>query len=139
VPALFSAAAAGETLPHKARSWLDDLMALNQPLYEAYLLKADLRQLWHQPGADAAGLLLSAWIARAEATTRHHFVTRAATLKAHALQVLSWLTHPISTGPLEGLNNTIKVLKRQACGLRDLDDFKLRLYLSHNATPAFPA
>lgn len=129
---------AGETLPDKARSRLDDLMALNQPLYEAYLLKEDLRQLWHQPSADAAGRFLSAWIARAEATTLHHFVKLATTLKAHALQVLSWFTYRISTGPLEGLNNKIKVLKRQAYGFRDLDYFKLRLYFIHEATPAFP-
>lgn len=58
--------------------------------------------------------------------------------QSHALQVLSWFTHSISTGPLEGLNNKIKVLKRQAYGFRDVDYCKLRLYFIHEATPAFP-
>ncbi len=129
---------AGETLPDKARSRLDDLIALNHPLYEAYLLKEDLRQLWHQPNADAAGCFLSAWIARAEATALPHFVKLAATLKTHALHVLSWFTYRIATGPLEGPINKIKVLKRQTYGFRDLDAFKLRLYFIHEATPAFP-
>ena len=113
-------------------------MALNEPLYEAYLLKEDLRQLWHQPSADAAGVFLSGWIQRAEATGLHHFRKLANTLKIHAFQVLSWFRFPISTGPLEGLNNKIKVLKRQAYGFRDLDYFKLRLYFIHESTPAFP-
>ena len=129
---------AGETLPESARSRLDDLMTLNEPLYEAYLLKEDLRQLWHQPNADMAGQFLAAWIQRAEATTLHHFLKLATTLKNHALQVLSWFRFPISTGPLEGMNNKIKVLKRQAYGFRDLDYFKLRLYFLHESTPAFP-
>jgi len=128
----------GETLPDTARSRLDDLMALNQPLYEAYLFEEDLRQLWHQPSADAAGRVLFAWIARAQATTLHHFATLAATLEAHALQVLSWFEHPISTGPLERLNNKIKVLKRQAYGFRDLDYFELHPSFIHEAPSSLP-
>jgi len=129
---------AGETLDDPARSRLEELMALNETLYQAYLLKEDLRQLWHQPNTDTAGLFLSSWIERAETTGLYHFRKLATTLKNHALQVLSWFHYPISTGPLEGLNNKIKVLKRQAYGFRDLDYFKLRLYFIHESTPAFP-
>jgi transposase len=38
---------------------------------------------------------------------------------------------------LEGLNNKIKVLKRQAYGFRDMLYFKLRLYFIRESTPAF--
>jgi transposase len=62
----------------------------------------------------------------------------AGNIKNHALHVLSWFHYPISTGPLEDLNNKIKVLKRQAYGFRDLDYFKLRPYFIHESTPAFP-
>jgi transposase len=129
---------AGETLDDPARSRLEELMALNEPLYQAYLLKEDLRQLWHQSNIDTAAVFLSSWIERATATGLPHFRKLSATLKNHALQVLSWFHYPISTGPLEGLNNKIKVLKRQAYGFRDLDYFRLRLYFIHEATPAFP-
>jgi transposase len=128
---------AGENLDEPARRRLDALIALNQPLYQAYLLKEDLRQLWRQPNSDVAGLFLSRWIERAEAIGLQHFRKLAATLRSHTLQLLSWFQHPISTGPLEGLNNKIKVLKRQAYGFRDLDYFKLRLYFIHESTPAF--
>jgi transposase len=39
---------------------------------------------------------------------------------------------------LEGMNNKVKVLKRQAYGFRDEEYFKLRLYFLHESTPAFP-
>jgi transposase len=129
---------AGETLGETDRDRLEHLMALNEPLYQAYLLKEDLRQFWNQGTTDAAGLFLSHWIERARATGLRHFSKLAATLERHALQLLSWYRYSISTGPLEGLNNKIKVLKRQAYGLRDLDYFKLRLYFIHESTPAFP-
>lgn len=37
-------------------------------------------------------------------------------------------TYPISTGRLEGTNNKIRALSRQAYGFRDHDDFELQLY-----------
>jgi len=40
---------------------------------------------------------------------------------------------PISTGPLEGTNNKIKTLQRQAYGYRDTEFFYLRIYALHEA------
>ena len=47
--------------------------------------------------------------------------------------LLNWYRLPISTGPLEGMNNKIKTLKRQACGYRDLVDFTLKFHELHSA------
>jgi transposase len=46
---------------------------------------------------------------------------------------VSWYEHKISTGPLEGLNNKIKVLKRSAYGFRDQDFFFLRILCLHQS------
>lgn len=35
--------------------------------------------------------------------------------------------HPISSAPMEGTNNKIKTIKRQTCGYRGMDFFKLRI------------
>ena len=45
--------------------------------------------------------------------------------------------HPISTGPLEAVNNKIKLLNRQAFGYRNPDFFLLKLFALHNARYAF--
>jgi len=66
------------------------------------------------------------------------FSALANTLHSHQLDILSWYRFPISTGPLEGLNNKIKVLKRQAYGFRDLEYFKLRLAFIGSSTHDFP-
>jgi transposase len=42
--------------------------------------------------------------------------------------ILSRVEYPISTGPLEGLNNMIKVTKRVAYGYRDMEYFFLKLF-----------
>jgi transposase len=113
------------------------LMEVNEPLYAAYLLKEDLRTFWSLPNEELAAAFLDSWIRQARSLGLQHFSKLADTLDRHRQGLLSYFRHRISTGPLEGLNNKIKVLKRQAYGFRDMLYFKLRLYFIHEATPAF--
>ena len=53
------------------------------------------------------------------------------TLAAHAFGILNYYDYPISTGPLEGTNNKIKTLQRQAYGYRDMEFFKLKIFGLH--------
>jgi len=48
-------------------------------------------------------------------------------LSAHRTGILAYFDHRISTGPLEGTNNKIKTMKRQAYGYRDMEFFKLKI------------
>jgi transposase len=116
---------------------LMELMEVNEPLYAAYLLKEDLRTFWSQPNEQSGAVFLEAWITQASSFNLPHFSKLAETLQRHRPELLSYFRHRISTGPLEGLNNKIKVLKRQAYGFRDQFYFKLRLFFLHEQTPAF--
>ena len=116
---------------------LERLESLNQPLYRAYLLKEDLRRFWSMPSQKDAKRFLGAWIARALATRLEAVVSLAKSLRGHRRGLLAYYQRRISTGPLEGLNNEIKVLKRRAYGFRDLEFLKLRLAFIHESTPSF--
>lgn len=113
------------------RQRLEEALALNQPLAVAYYLKEDLRQLWSQPNLRAAERFLKDWCARARASGIRFLMRFANTLEGHRSGVLAWYDYPISTGPLEGSNNKIKTLQRQAYGFRDKEYFKLKLYALH--------
>jgi transposase len=113
------------------------LMEVNEPLYAAYLLKEDLRTFWNLPNEQLGAAFLDSWIHQANSLGLQHFSKLAETLDRHRQGLLSYFNHRISTGPLEGVNNKIKVLKRQAYGFRDMGYFKLRLCFIHEATPAF--
>jgi len=103
-------------------------LQLNQSLSIGYYLKEDLRQIWEQSGKRAAGKFLADWCARATASGIRQLKTMSKTLKEHPKGILTWYDHPITTGPLEGLNNKIKTLKRQAYDFLDLVYFKLKIY-----------
>ena len=112
---------------------LEAALELNKPLATAYYLKEDLRRFWAQPGKRFAGAFLTDWIRRAEASGVRMLQQMAKTLESRRSGLLAYYDYPISTGPLEGTNNKIKTMKRQAYGFRDREFFKLKILAIHEA------
>ena len=115
------------------RQRLQEALALNEPLSTAYYLKEDLRQIWSQPDKASATLVLDGWIKTASSSGIGPLIKMGRTLAKYRVGILNWYDHPISSGPLEGTNNKIKTLKRQAYGFRDMAFFKLRIMAIHQA------
>jgi transposase len=110
---------------------LKEALRLNEPLAVAYYLKEDLRQIWSQPNKRSARKVLRDWLARARASGIRMLTQFADTLEEHQEGILNYYEYPISTGPLEGINNKIKTMKRQAYGFRDQAFFKLKILGIH--------
>jgi transposase len=112
---------------------LKEALKLNQPLATAYYMKEDLRQFWKQPHKKAAKDFLESWIRRAGGSDVRILKQLAKTLASHKSGLLNYYEHTISTGPLEGTNNKIKTMQKQAYGFRDMDFFKLKIKAIHEA------
>jgi transposase len=112
---------------------LHEALRLNQPLATAYYLKEELGQLWAQVDKPAARRFLKSWTTRATNSGIRVLQQMAKTLLVHREGLLNWYDHPISTGPLEGTNNKIRTLQRQAYGFRDQEFFRLKLYALHES------
>jgi transposase len=110
---------------------LREALQLNTPLTLAYYLKEDLRQIWQQRNKATARRVLNDWIRRANASDISMLQQFARTLKEHRKGILAFYDYRISTGPLEGTNNKIKTMKRQAYGFRDQAFFKLKILALH--------
>lgn len=111
---------------------LDALLEANQTLYEVYILKEELRWLWSHPTKQAAAQALDRWIADAQQVDQPELSRFADTLDKHREGILAYYDEPITTGPLEGLNAKLKLLKRIAYGYRDTDFFQLRILFIHD-------
>jgi transposase len=110
---------------------LKEALALNEPLSTAYYLKDDLQRFWNQPGEAFATTFLNGWIHRAEASGIKILQQMAKTLAAHRTGLVAYYDMMISSGPMEGTNNKIKTMKRQAYGFRDMEFFKLKILAIH--------
>jgi transposase len=115
------------------RERLEEALKLNEPLALAYYLKEELGEFWEQDDEEQATAFLLDWLALAEASGVRIVKGLAKTLRKHALGLLAYYDYPISTGPLEGTNNKIKTMKRQAYGYRDKEFFKLKILAAHEA------
>jgi transposase len=113
------------------RQRLQDALDLNTPLTIAYYLKEDLRQIWQQTNKTEARRVLEDWIRRADVSEVPMLQRFARTLEEHRDGILAFYDYRISTGPLEGVNNKIKTMKRQAYGFRDREFFKLKILGLH--------
>ena len=118
-----------ETKDEKKR--LEEALALNKPLATAYYMKEELRQFWAQPGKRLARVFLDSWIRRAGASGIRMLQQMAATLAVYRNGLLAYYDVRITSGPLEGTNNKIKTMKRQAYGFRDREFFKLKILAIH--------
>jgi transposase len=113
------------------KSRLEEALALNKSLATAYYMKDDLRRFWEQPGKRFATAFLNDWIRRAEASGIKMLKQMAKTLAGHRSGLLAYYDAMITSGPMEGTNNKIKTMKRQAYGFRDHEFFKLKILAIH--------
>jgi transposase len=113
------------------RKRLDKALTLNKPLATVYYMKEDLRQIWDQSDIVAATVFLDDWIARARASGIRMLQQFAQTLVQHRRGILNYYRCPLTTAALEGTNNKIKTMQRQAYGFRDHEFFKLKIFALH--------
>lgn len=128
---------ARENLRNRDVEPLKELLQLNANLCTAYILKEQLRLFWDAPTRQAGEEFLREWIAAAQTSGIKRLARFAKTLHDHWDGLLAYFNHPITTGPLEGINNSIKVLKRKAYGYRDVEFFKLRILFIHECKSKF--
>lgn len=110
---------------------LSKALQLNQSLAVAYYLKDELNQFWEQRDKTAAAKFLDAWIIDAWYSGIQLLMKFAKTLASRRQSLLAWYDFPISTGPLEAVNNKIRLANRQAYGYRDYEFFVLKLFALH--------
>ena len=115
---------------HKTR--LDNALAMNEPLSKAYYLKEQLREIWTQVSKEQGEAVLDDWVKQARESKVPQLAKMAITLLTYRRGILAWYDCHISTGKVEGINNKIKVMKRNTYGFRDERYFTLRLYALHD-------
>jgi transposase len=104
-----------ENLTARQQSKLADLERLNRPLYRAYLLKEQLRQIYRLT-PRAAIRLLNRWLAWARRCRLKPFVKLARTIAAQHDGIVAAIRHGLSNARVEAINTQIRLIARRAFG-----------------------
>jgi transposase len=101
-----------ERLTERQKLKLSQIAKINERLYRAYLLKEQLRLVFHQPDTETALALLDGWLAWARRCRIASFVKLAKTITAHQARIAATLTHRLSNARLEAINTTLRLICR---------------------------
>lgn len=105
----------------------DAILEASPRLNSAHFLKEWLLRISDEENAEQAVKLLSDWICMAETSGLQPFVDCAKTYHNWSVGITNSLRCSYSNGFTEGCNNKIKILKRNAYGLRNFPRFRNRI------------
>jgi transposase len=116
-----------EDLDEDARSILRNMRGVFQELGDAYMFKEALRAIYiNSKSSYHANIAFHRWCKLAENTEIRELKTMAKTIRDKLDGITAFWTHRrISNASMEGFNNKIRWLIRQAYGFRDREYFKL--------------
>lgn len=114
---------------------LSELLKANVALSKAYVLRDDLKTLWSLADETEARTFWTEWFTRATNSRVEPLRLFAHRLAPYIEGIIAHSRFPMHTGRLEGINNTIKVIKRRAYGYRDSDYFFLKIRQAFPAKP----
>ena len=108
---------------------LAEVQRENRRLYRAFLLREELRLLYHLPDPALAPEHLNAWLAWAARSRLKPFVRLARTLREHRDGILAAIRLGLSNGRLEGLNSKIRLISHRSFGFHSADPLIALVYL----------
>ena len=116
-----------ENMKEKGRERLERLLALNENINKAYILKEELRALYTLDDPEEASSHLEAWISMAAESGLKPFIAMSKTLKEQASAVLGYFRYKLTSGVIEGVNSKIAKIQFQMRGITSVRYLYLKL------------
>jgi transposase len=114
----------GVDLTQEQKVKLADILKHSKRLKLAYELKEEFRDIFERSETVEAGKKqLLAWLKKA----RSVYCDVLTTIRNHLDGICNYFLNRTTSGVMEGINNRIKLIKRQAYGFVNFDNFRARL------------
>ena len=120
----------GKDLDDKKRETLDELMRESKTLYQAYLLKEQVLDVFDEKDEKIALSRLDRWFENVEKSGLQQFKAVVKTIRSYFYGVVNYFKYRLTNAASEAFNNKINVIKRRAYGFHDIEYFKLKILQS---------
>jgi transposase len=125
----FALRKAPEKLTDRQRVALAQVQRTNAQLYRAYLLKEQLRELYHLDDPGEAPAHLDAWLAWASRSKLRPFIRLARTLRRYRAGILAAIELGLTNARLEGLHSKVRLLSHRSFGFHSAAPLVALVYL----------
>ncbi|MGI6777807.1 MAG: ISL3 family transposase [Acetivibrionales bacterium] len=116
-----------ENLTEEETDQIEAMLKISERLRQAYLLKNEFHKLMDCKNRDDARKQLGIWNMIATGYDLPEFQACIRTFVNWSEEILNSFEYRFSNGYTEGVNNKIKVIKRNAFGIRDFKRFRNRI------------
>lgn len=106
------------------------MLSQSEDLHTAWRLKEDFKYFKKATTKHNAERELHTWILEAEESGLLEFKATTTAFHNWSRYIINSVVYKYSNGITEGFNNKIKVLKRNAYGFRNFDNFRKRIILN---------
>ena len=118
---------AKENITTKQRVLLKELLAVNEPLNTAYILKEEFRTIFDEQDSKAARKALRQWKRRVRESRIPELLDFVGMLNRRRYGIMNFFRYRITNGMAEGFNNVVKTIKKVAYGFHDSRYFSLKI------------
>ena len=113
----------GEDLTSEQTEKLDQLLQRSKRLEKAYRWKEEFRAIYEQPLTVEEGKRqIQEWLSKARAVDSEATTT----IHNHLDGICNYFQNRMTSGAMEGINNRIKLIKRQAYGFANFNNFRAK-------------
>ena len=116
-----------ENIPEKRLPEFEKLKKSDLATAEVWAQKENLRRLWDHTGVRAARKHFKAWATWVRNSGRARVTKVANMIESRLDDVISYCKHPITSGPLEGMNSIIMAIQRAGRGYRHAESFGIAI------------
>lgn len=119
-----------DKLNDENRQALIVMLSQDYDLCEAWTLKENFKYFRKAKTKEEAERELSIWLSQAEESGLTEFKSAITAFRNWNKEIINSVVYGYSNGQTEGFNNKIKVLKRNAYGYRNFENFRKRILLN---------
>lgn len=114
----------GKDLTAEEKTKLEEILKRSKRLRKAYEWKEEFRAIYEQSCTVEEGKhQIKAWLSKARAV----YSEVISTIRNHLDEISNYFRNRTTSGVMEGINNRIKLIKRQAYGFVNFNNFRERL------------
>ena len=128
-----------ENVPARQGPGFEQLCRINLQTSRAWGIKEVFRSFWLCDTAQEAKGYFAKWYGWAIRSRLEPVKKVARMCKNHLDQILTFFTHRLTNGPIEGLNNKIQGLIKKAYGFRNKERFKTDIFFHLGGLDLYPA
>lgn len=109
---------------------INELRRANRRIHRAWVLKDEFNQLWEYSSRTWAKKFLRKWCTTAMRSQLEPIKKFVATVRCHEKEMLNFVGTRVTNATGEGINRVIRMVKNQASGFRNVNNFMDMIYLT---------